>query len=163
MTVFHPRGKEGFMSRSRVVAALTALFTLFALSGLPAIADAAGVEITCGRGQRAFVRQVGSGYQVECAYDSYARSTAVPRYISADDGVYAPQRVVYVPQYRTRTRYVYVERPQRSRKKSALIIGGSAVGGAGVGALVGGRRGAKRGALVGGIGGVVYDLATRNR
>jgi hypothetical protein len=51
----------------------------------------------------------------------------------------------------------------RSWKKSALIIGGGAAGGAGVGALLGGKSGAKKGAVVGGVGGLVYDLATRNK
>jgi hypothetical protein len=51
----------------------------------------------------------------------------------------------------------------RSWKKSALIIGGSAAGGAGLGAIVDGKGGAKKGAVIGGIGGLVYDLATRNK
>jgi hypothetical protein len=55
------------------------------------------------------------------------------------------------------------EKQGRSWKKSALIIGGSAAGGAGVGALLGGKSGAKKGAVVGGVGGLVYDLATRNK
>jgi hypothetical protein len=57
------------------------------------------------------------------------------------------------------------EQPKKGRswKKSALIIGGGAAGGAGVGALLGGKSGAKKGAVVGGVGGLVYDLATRNK
>lgn len=55
------------------------------------------------------------------------------------------------------------EKQGRSWKKSALIIGGSAAGGAGVGAILGGKSGAKKGAIVGGVGGLVYDLATRNK
>jgi hypothetical protein len=51
----------------------------------------------------------------------------------------------------------------RSWKKSALIIGGSAAGGAGVGAILDGKSGAKKGAVVGGIAGTVYDIATRNK
>ena len=50
---------------------------------------------------------------------------------------------------------------QRSWEKELLIIGGSAGAGAGVGALTGGKKGAGIGAGVGGLGGLIYDLATR--
>lgn len=49
----------------------------------------------------------------------------------------------------------------RSWEKEALIIGGAAGGGAGIGALAGGKKGAGIGAAVGGVGGLIYDLATR--
>jgi outer membrane lipoprotein SlyB len=55
-----------------------------------------------------------------------------------------------------------VRAPTRSWKKSALIIGGSVAGGAGLGAVVGGGGGAKKGAAIGGVAGTIYDLATRN-
>jgi hypothetical protein len=51
----------------------------------------------------------------------------------------------------------------RSWKKSAVIIGASAAGGAAVGAVLGGGSGAKKGAIVGALGGTIYDVATRNR
>jgi outer membrane lipoprotein SlyB len=54
-------------------------------------------------------------------------------------------------------------RQGRSWKKSALIIGGSAAGGAGIGAIVGGKGGAIKGAVLGGVAGTVYDIATRNK
>lgn len=85
------------------------------------------------------------------------------------------ERVVYVDRPATRTVYrsrpaarrasysTYEARQGRSWKKSALIIGGSAAAGAGVGAILDGGKGAKKGAIVGGIGGLVYDLATRNK
>jgi hypothetical protein len=57
--------------------------------------------------------------------------------------------------------------PQHSNKRSweqeALIIGGGAGGGAAIGALTGGKKGAGVGAAVGGVGGLIYDLATRNK
>jgi hypothetical protein len=90
------------------------------------------------------------------------------------------ERVVYVDRPVTRTvtrsrpayrrtasyapaRSTYEVRQGRSWKKSALIIGGSAAAGAGVGAILDGKSGAKKGAIVGGVGGLVYDLATRNK
>jgi hypothetical protein len=54
-------------------------------------------------------------------------------------------------------------RPGRSWRKSAVIIGGTAAGGAGVGAILGGRRGAAKGAVLGGVAGTIYDIATRNK
>jgi len=54
-----------------------------------------------------------------------------------------------------------------SRDAQALdaqqIIGGSAGAGTAIGALAGGKKGAGVGAAVGGVGGLVYDLATRNK
>ena len=86
---------------------------------------------------------------------------------------YAPaqpvvERVVYRERPVTRARSSSVRyrepvRQNRSWKKSALIIGGSAAGGAGLGAIVDGKGGAKKGAIIGGVGGLVYDLATRNK
>jgi hypothetical protein len=50
---------------------------------------------------------------------------------------------------------------KRSWEQEALIIGGAAGGGAGIGALAGGKKGAGIGAAAGGVGGLIYDLATR--
>jgi hypothetical protein len=52
---------------------------------------------------------------------------------------------------------------KRSWEKDALIIGGGAGAGAAVGAVAGGSKGAAVGATAGGIGGLIYDLATRNK
>jgi hypothetical protein len=73
----------------------------------------------------------------------------------------APARRVYrqAPQER-----VVVERaePRRSTAKTALIIGGSAASGAGVGGLIGGGKGALVGAAIGGGAASIYE-ATRRR
>jgi len=49
----------------------------------------------------------------------------------------------------------------RSWEKEVMIIGGGAGAGAVVGALTGGKKGAGIGAGAGGVGGLIYDLATR--
>lgn len=51
----------------------------------------------------------------------------------------------------------------RSWEKELLIIGGSAGAGTAVGALTGGKKGAGIGAAAGGVGGLIYDLATRKK
>lgn len=52
---------------------------------------------------------------------------------------------------------------KRSWEKDALIIGGSAGAGTAIGAIAGGKKGAAVGATAGGIGGLIYDLASRNK
>jgi hypothetical protein len=51
---------------------------------------------------------------------------------------------------------------KRSWEKEALIIGGSAGAGTAIGAAVGGKKGAGIGAAAGGVGGLIYDLMTRD-
>jgi len=51
----------------------------------------------------------------------------------------------------------------RSWEKEALIIGGSAGAGTAIGAMAGGKKGAGIGAAAGGVGGLIYDLLTRER
>lgn len=48
-------------------------------------------------------------------------------------------------------------REPRSRRGSAILIGGGAAAGAAIGAISGGRKGALIGAIAGGAGGYVYD------
>ena len=61
----------------------------------------------------------------------------------------------------------YQTEPQRPATQSwvqdALIVGGSAGGGALIGAAAGGKKGAGVGAAAGGVGGLIYDLLTRNK
>jgi hypothetical protein len=54
-------------------------------------------------------------------------------------------------------------KPQRSVKKSAIIIGSSAGVGAGIGAAAGGKKGALIGAVIGGGGATLWDQVTRRR
>jgi len=55
-----------------------------------------------------------------------------------------------------------VVKSQRTWQKSAMLIGGSAAGGAGVGALIGGKKGAGVGALIGGGAATLFDQAQRH-
>lgn len=137
--------------------------------------DASSVDpllVNCGEGRQALVRPVAAGQrlsQVECVAAPVAYPQAVGL-VPAVQTFAQPQpvveRVVYrepVVTRRAPVRRTVVRDDGRSWKKSALIIGGSAAGGAGLGAIVSGKGGAKKGAVIGGIGGLVYDLATRHK
>lgn len=54
-----------------------------------------------------------------------------------------------------------VARDDRSWGKTAMIIGGSAAGGAGVGGVVGGKKGALIGAAIGGGAASIYEATQR--
>ena len=61
------------------------------------------------------------------------------------------------------TRQVPQDKKKRSWEKEVLIIGGSAGAGTAIGAIAGGKKGAGIGAAAGGVGGLIYDLMTRNK
>jgi hypothetical protein len=112
----------------------------------------------------------------------------MPAYVQTVDGRYVEvpnaKAVGYAPQpyvvsqapaprtvYRTaaaqpvQERVVVQERatqPQRSWGKTAMIVGGSAASGAGVGGLISGKKGALVGAAIGGGAASIYE-ATRRR
>jgi hypothetical protein len=73
----------------------------------------------------------------------------------------APQQTIYrtapAPE-----RVAVTERPAgRSWKKTAMVIGGSTAGGAGVGGLIGGKKGALIGAALGGGAASIYEATKR--
>ena len=147
------------------------------------------VLVDCADGQRALVRHVSVAgqtvAQVQCvgqplmtpnSFDEMSMAAA-PAYNTARAYPVSMSRPAsYSAPAPARTRTVASRQPVayrtapaepvhngRSWKKSALIIGGSAAGGAGIGAIVGGKSGAVKGAVLGGVAGTVYDIATRNK
>ena len=76
----------------------------------------------------------------------------------------APRRTVYRTVEPVQERVVVEEAPRSGRSwgKTALIVGGSAASGAGVGAIIGGKKGALAGAAIGGGAASIYE-ATRRR
>jgi hypothetical protein len=146
----------------------------------PAV-PAAPVLINCGPNQRSLVRQVlvdgQAATQVDCVTDtlvpapgaqyhasgfsqapvvSYAGDARAVPAVSMVPAAQAPQS----PRVVTERRVVSREPAGRSWQKRALIIGGSAASGAGIGGLVGGKKGALIGAAIGGGGSSIYE-ATR--
>jgi hypothetical protein len=75
-----------------------------------------------------------------------------------------PARTVYrtVAAAPVQERVVVAREDERSWKKTAMIIGGSAASGAGVGGIVKGKKGALIGAAIGGGAASIYE-ATRRR
>jgi hypothetical protein len=82
----------------------------------------------------------------------------------------SPQRTVNRQVYDDRNRQVYDDREiarqedvrqDRTWGKTAMVIGGSAAGGAGVGGLLGGAKGAMIGAAIGGGAASIYEAGQR--
>lgn len=92
-------------------------------------------------------------------------TTARPQFVSSRPAVRtsaAPRRTVYQSAAPAQAeRVVYEEAPQRTWQKTAMIIGGSAASGAGVGAIMGGKKGALIGAAIGGGAATIYESAKR--
>ncbi len=75
-----------------------------------------------------------------------------------------PRRTVYrdaAPAQSTREVYREAAPEQRTWQKTAMIIGGSAASGAGVGAIMGGSKGALIGAAIGGGAASIYESTKR--
>jgi hypothetical protein len=97
-------------------------------------------------------------------------STAQPQVVSSRPVVRtaaAPRRAVYrapaaAPAQSQRDVVYREDAPQqRTWKKTAMIIGGSAASGAGVGAIMGGKKGALIGAAIGGGAASIYESTKR--
>jgi hypothetical protein len=72
-----------------------------------------------------------------------------------------PTRTVYRSAPAQERVVVQRERSGRTWTKTAMVIGGSAAGGAGVGGLVGGKKGALIGAALGGGAASIYEASKR--
>lgn len=120
-------------------------------------------SVDCGSGREAVLQPVvvngRSSVQVKCiatARERSVASTASPVVSAASPA--APTAPTAVPAATAAD-----AKDSRSMKESALIIGGSAGAGAGIGAIAKGKKGAAVGAAIGGVAGTVYDLMTRNK
>ena len=92
--------------------------------------------------------------------------TSAPQYVTTPQAVATPvvQRTVAAPQrtvYREAAPAPRVETRHRSIAKTALVIGGSTAGAAGLGGLVGGKKGALIGAALGGGAASIYEATRR--
>jgi hypothetical protein len=92
---------------------------------------------------------------------SSMQSNFVPA-AAAQRTVAAPQRTVYRTAAPAQERVVVRrEGSDRSWQKTAMIIGGSTAGGAGVGGIMGGKKGALIGAAIGGGAASIYEATKR--
>lgn len=109
------------------------------------------------------------------AQDRFAGNPAYTQYFTTPQPFAAPvvtpvvQRTAAAPR---QTVYRAVEpaaapvsradvKPQRSKTKTVLIIGGSTASGAGLGGLIGGKKGALVGAALGGGAASIYEATRR--
>ncbi len=83
-----------------------------------------------------------------------ARSVAARR--TAYRSTAAPSQNVYREETRRED-----DQPTRSWQKTAMIIGGSTAGGAGIGGIMGGKKGALIGAAIGGGASTIYEASRR--
>jgi hypothetical protein len=138
---------------------LAACLVMMGTVGMPAVSIAQEtVAVQCGPGQRAVVeqRRVNGRTQVVAMCDG-TRSRENVQTRRVVNGAYRP-----VAARRSDVRYVEIERvPERSKTKTALMIGGSAATGAGVGGALKGTKGALIGAAVGGGAASIYEAAKR--
>ncbi len=140
-----------------------------------------GEQRTFSQGLAPVPLQAGQAYVVPAGQDGYAPLYAPygTQYVAQPGGVVTPAGVYAVPAAQRVVTEQYTPRPAvrrvsspaysteratngRSWQKSAMIIGGSAASGAGVGAVIGGKKGAGIGALIGGGIATLYDQAKRH-
>jgi len=125
-------------------------WTRSGLAGILAVSLLVTPQIAAANDRYATPRYYDSGYQ------TYA-------YPTADRGYGYGDANGYHGDYGSRDYYTYDDYGHhRSRGRSGAIIGGSAAAGAAFGALAGGGKGAAIGATLGGIGGLIYDHATKH-
>ena len=94
-------------------------------------------------------------------YVSTLQPAAVP-VAAVAPRVVTPTRTVYRAAAPAQERVVVQrERSGRSWTKTAMVIGGSTAGGAGVGGIVGGKKGALIGAALGGGAASIYEASKR--
>jgi hypothetical protein len=127
---------------------IAASFVVFGTLGAPAVGsaqyvtdDQPSVVVECGPGQRAVMEQ---------------------RRINGRTQVVARCEGTQVRPVARRSTVQYAERaPERTKTKTALMIGGSAATGAGVGGALKGKQGAIIGAAIGGGSAAIYEAAKR--
>jgi hypothetical protein len=130
---------------------------------------AAQVEPTT---QNAALVQTVDGQFVPASYSTALRPVAAPSIAKATPvnnsrrasapARRAPQRVVTSDERENVRGEEEIRSDDRSWGKTAMVIGGSAASGAGVGGIVGGKKGALIGAAIGGGAASIYE-ATRRR
>ena len=105
-----------------------------------------------------------SAYLPQAAYapQAYAQPVAYQQPVYRDNIVTRPVTRTRTVSQPSRARVITDERENnRSWGKTAMIIGGSAAGGAGVGGIVGGKKGALIGAAIGGGAASIYEATQR--
>jgi hypothetical protein len=85
------------------------------------------------------------------------RPVRMDGHMTRKEFVQAPRAVRYQPETQPRNKQSW------GWAQDALVVGGGAGGGALIGAVVAGKKGAGVGTAVGGVGGLIYDLLSRNK
>jgi len=136
-----------------VAAAVISGTAMYVAGARTASVDAFNAEptVTMPAGQLVRAVPVNPGSSLRpAAVSSSPRRTSTARVEQVDEAISAPNRAV-----------VREDESDRSWSKAALIIGGSAASGAGVGAVVNGKKGALIGAAIGGGAASIYEATQR--
>jgi hypothetical protein len=132
-------------------------------------------SVDCGAGRQAVLAPIaadgGTTVQIKCVSTSPVRERVVaaaaptlPPVVAASREEPAPVTSSSTsPSSETPRVPATADKSPRSVKDHALIIGGAAGAGAGIGAIAKGKKGAAVGAAIGGVAGTVYDVLTRNK
>jgi hypothetical protein len=107
-------------------------------------------------------KPVGYGYGTALQPAALQPAAPVAAPVVVQQRAATPRQTVYRTAEPVQERVVVERAPQRSWGKTALIVGGSAASGAGLGAVLGGKKGALAGAAIGGGAASIYE-ATRRR
>ena len=140
-----------------------------ALSARGTGANASNTLVACEPSQRAVIRHAVVNGELQVATECVTSGLTTARYqdaVGVVPAVYTQEgRAVRTASTATRAaaprRVATKSTSERSWQKTALVIGGSAGAGAGVGALVDGKKGALIGAAIGGGAAAIYEAIKR--
>jgi hypothetical protein len=113
-----------------------------------------------------------NGQKAELVIPSKAAGNDHPAYIRDEQGLHplalnnpraSRSEIVKSGPAVVERRPAVAAKKKRTWEKEALIIGGGAGAGAAIGGVAGGGKGAAIGAMSGGVGGLIYDVLTRNK
>jgi len=133
----------------------------------PATSDPPLHQVDCGEGREALLEPVdadgATSFRVRCVEIDGKRQTHVVSHPVPFVASRPPTPVSQAPAPTADTAEIDDAHESRSWKQSAVVIGGAAGTGAGIGAIAKGKKGAAVGAAIGAASGAAYELFKRDK